>query len=233
LGGATTLIGTMPNIIVSDLLRESGFDTFQFFSFTPIGVALLFTGILFMLLVGRRLLPERHSEKELQRMETPEELVSLYRLPDNLFRLRVRRNSSLVGQTLSKAHLRRDFGLTALEIIRSPAPKPVAKIGGSQIILQPEKESILLPAPEQELREHDILVVKGEADDVAHSAAALNLGVQPASVDDKNMLITEEVGVAEILLPPRSSLLGKRKHSLTIWRYSLGTRNMETHSGVA
>ena len=57
LGGAITLIGTAPNIIVSDLLRQEGLETFSFFSFTPMGLILLVTGLIFMLTIGRKLLP--------------------------------------------------------------------------------------------------------------------------------------------------------------------------------
>ena len=63
LGGASTLIGTPPNLIVSNLLREHGLQPFGFFSFTPTGLILTFLGVTFMLTIGRRLLPDRHVRK--------------------------------------------------------------------------------------------------------------------------------------------------------------------------
>jgi di/tricarboxylate transporter len=90
LGGAMTLIGTPPNLIASDLLLENGFAPFYCFDFTPVGLALLVAGIFYMALAGRWLLPDRRSEKELQRVDSPQELVQLYRLPEDLYRLRVR-----------------------------------------------------------------------------------------------------------------------------------------------
>ena len=55
----------------------------------------------------------------------------------------------------------------------------------------------------------DILIVQARPNDVSHAAAALNLGVQPTQSQDDASLISSEVGIAEILLPPRSSLVGK------------------------
>lgn len=68
-------------------------------------------------------------------------------------------------------------------------------------------------------------MVQGEGNDIRHAAAATNLAVQPSSEsEERSTLITEEVGIAEVLLPPRSSLLGKtivetqfgRRYKLTV-----------------
>lgn len=64
LGGLTTLIGTPPNILVSDALGEAGLRPFGLFDYSPVGGAVLVTGIAFMLLVGRRLLPDRDPARE-------------------------------------------------------------------------------------------------------------------------------------------------------------------------
>jgi di/tricarboxylate transporter len=193
LGGATTLIGTTPNIIASDLLGEAGFEPFSFFDFTPIGLALLAGGIGYMLLVGRRMLPDRQAEQFIQEIATPEELVDLYRLPDDLYRLRVRRYSNVEGRSLSDLALTSNYGITVIDILRNPDHPPVFK-----------------PlTPQQTLLQDDVLVVKGKPEAVARAAAELNLGVQPASEADEASLVNLEVGIAEILIPPRSGLLGK------------------------
>jgi di/tricarboxylate transporter len=212
LGGATTLIGTPPNIIVSDLLRESGLQPFQFFSYTPIGVVLVIVGIIFMLFVGRRILPDRKVTVEGQRIPTPKELVELYQLPDNLFRLRVRRNSGLVGQTLAHSRLRKDFGVTVLKVMRSSEPRPVAisLVGrGGEGNGRAAKAEALIPTIDTVIELDDVLIVQGDGSDVAHAAANWNLGVQPPKPKDQKALLSREVGVAEVLLPPRSGLIGK------------------------
>lgn len=213
LGGATTLIGTPPNIIVSDLLRENGLTPFSFFSYTPLGVVLLILGIGYMVLVGRRLLPERRVKMDTQAFKTPQELIDIYRLPDNLFRLRVRRASDLIGQTLASAQLRQQFGVTVLDILRREEPRPVLQLVRNR---QPNGESSvpkrvsITPAPDAIIELDDILIVQGEMDAITQLAAKWNLGVQPANVDqDASVLLNEEVGVAEVLIPPRSELVGK------------------------
>ncbi len=227
LGGAMTLIGTPPNIIVNDLLSEHNVRAFAFFDYTPIGILLLIAGVGFMLTVGIRLMPEHKPQTELHRIETPEELVSIYQLPDNLYRLRVRRASPLINKTLQEANLRQKFNLTILEILRSPEPREVAKLGERRLILQSDSLDCIPPTPETLIQADDILIAQGNHLDVSYAAANLNLGVQPAQSDDQQTLISEEVGVAEVLLPPRSSLLGK-----TIVEARFGTLHHLTVLGI-
>ncbi len=226
LGGAMTLIGTPPNIIVSDLLQEQGLNAFQFFDYTPIGLILLLAGIGYMLIIGQRLLPEQQPKSELQRVETPAELVALYQLPDNLFRLRVRRNSTIVNETLETAGIRQNFGINILEILRVAAPREVAKLGDRRLILHSEPESIPIQAHTTLLTD-DVLIVQGDSNDVGHAAATLNLALQKANARDRQSLVNDEIGLAEILLPPRSTLVGK-----TIVDARIGTLHKLTVLGI-
>ncbi len=209
LGGAMTLIGTPPNIIVSDLLKSEGLTPFGFFDFSPIGLVMLLSGTVFMLLVGKRLLPDHKPKQEIQRIENPEELIEVYRLPDNLFRLRVRRTSDINGLTLKDAGLRSNFDLTVLDILRPAEPREVAKFGERSLVIQDNSMQSLPPWAETELQAGDILIVQGDWQDVNHASASLNLAMQAAHATDDYALVTDEVGVAEVLLPPRSSLVGK------------------------
>ena len=208
LGGAMTLIGTPPNIIVSDLLRENGLTPFQFFDYTPIGLILLAAGILYILLVGLRLLPDHQPKQEIQRVETPDELAKHYQLPDNIFRLRVRRSSSVVGKSILESEFRDRFKLNILEILRDSDAREVAKLGARRLVLQSEPQSIPFE-PDTTLSNKDLLIVQGEANDVSHAAASLNLGLQPAQAEGHQALVNYEIGLAEVLLPPRSTLVGK------------------------
>lgn len=209
LGGATTLIGTPPNIIVTDLLREQGEPTFGFFDFTPIGLALLVAGVLYMLLIGRHMIPDYKPKQEFQRVETPEELVDIYRLPDNIYKLRVRRSSNLVGQTVAESQLGQKYNITILDIQRPARKREVAKLGERSLVLQSNGSDSISPTADTVLNPDDILIVQGESTEIAHASAQLNLGIVPVQAEDEVSIITNEAGIAEILLPPRSSLIGK------------------------
>jgi di/tricarboxylate transporter len=208
LGGATTLIGTPPNIIVSDILRENGLPPFQFFDYTPIGIILLVAGVLYIASVGVRMLPDHSPKQDIQRVDTPEELVEAYQLPDNLFQLRVRRGSAVVGRSILDSGIRDKYGVTILEILRGADPQGVTNLGGRRLVLQSDPASIP-PEPDTILENSDVLIVQGEANDVSYAAAALNLAVQPTQAEDYAYLVNHEIGLAEILLPPRSALVGK------------------------
>jgi di/tricarboxylate transporter len=214
LGGAMTLIGTPPNILVSDLLSESGYTSFGFFDFTPIGFALLFTGTIYIILTNRWLLPDHSSSVEFQKIESPEELVKMYKLPDDLFRLRVRIGSPLIGSTIAESKLRENYNLTIIGIYRQDIPKTYSRSNERSQQNQPTTK--LQASPDTVIQVDDILICQGKINDVTHASAALQLGVQPAKTTDQETLVNDEVGVAEILLPPRSRLIGK---SLTDLRF--------------
>lgn len=211
LGGALTLIGTTPNLIVADLLNEHGEAGFGFFSFTPIGLALLAAGMLFILLIGRKLLPERVSAIEGQPVENPAELIDHYRLPGNMYHLRVRRTSGLIGKPLSESGFRQEYRINVIEIQRRKEPRRVQTLGqmlgeGEQAPV--ERESIQ-PTPETVIELDDILVVQGEASKITRASNAWNLGVRPVGRGEDDLLVNKEIGIAEVLLPPRSGLAGR------------------------
>ena len=233
LGGAATLIGTPPNIIVSEVLSTNGQEPFTFFSFTPMGIILIIAGILFMLFIGRKLLPDRKTEIDAQRIQTPKELIKEYRLPEQLLRLRVRRGSSLIGKTIVDSGLSHDFDVIVLKIMRPPEIRPefrFAKKTPTAIEFAPttkEKATPIVPENTTMIELDDILIVKGDPDDVTHAAAMLNLGVMPAKPKDEKALISREVGVAEVVLPRRSRLLGRTLVDIRFGsRYKLSVLNI-------
>ncbi len=209
LGGVATLIGTPPNLVVSDLLRQHGYQPFRFFDYTPLGIALIAAGILFMLLVGKRLLPDRTPVQEVQRVETVSDLVNRYQLPNNLFRLRVRAASPLVGKTIAEAAFGRDFHVNIIELRRQPEARPLIRLGDGFLVWKASKVRGTKPSIETAFQPEDVILVQGEPANVAHLAASWDLGVQPAQAEDEQALINQEVGLAEVIIPQDSRLIGK------------------------
>lgn len=121
LGGTLTVMGTQPNFLVADFLRGSAgaHGRIEFFDFAPTGLVLVVTGILFMVLFGRRMLPQRTSEERLRDARLPEEVAQSYGLEQNLFALRIASTSSLVGRSVREAAIRTRYGLDIVSVKRA------------------------------------------------------------------------------------------------------------------
>lgn len=209
LGGASTLIGTPPNIIVNEILVEGGFEPFQFFSYTPMGILLIAAGVIYMLMV-RRYLPDRQPQTTgEQAAESALEIVEAYQLPDNIYKVRVRSASPFVGKTVAQTGIGHDYNLNLLEILRPPEPRKLAAIGAQEIVVQAARNVPIHPTPETELQHNDILILQGLSHNLSRLALDKGLAIQPRSAQDREALISREVGIAEIVLPPRSTLIGK------------------------
>jgi di/tricarboxylate transporter len=127
LGGLTTQIGTPPNILVSEALRDSGLTPFSLFDFTPVGLTVMAVGTLFMALVGRHLLPTHRAPEAGREIDLREQ----YGLADRMFRLRVPAGVALVGKSLAESRLGTVLGLNVVGITRrdrtllAPAPSEI------------------------------------------------------------------------------------------------------------
>jgi di/tricarboxylate transporter len=216
LGGALTLIGTPPNLLASDTLRNAGYPPLDFFAFTPPGLVLLTAGVIFMLTIGRRLLPDRKPEQVVQKASTPGELFALYRLPDNLFRLRVQDGSPLIGVRLGESRLREDFGINVISLRHTANGTGEGRPNLARIALSLPRpaaarhdEDAHHPTPDSVFRADDLLLVQGSADAISQAAGRWKLAIMAAEPAVEDDVITNEVGIAEVIIRPRSSLIDK------------------------
>ncbi|WP_210395797.1 SLC13 family permease [Motiliproteus sediminis] len=191
IGGMLTLIGTPPNIVVSSQMDAAGLTPFGFFDFTPIGLAILVVGSLYLVFVARHLLPAG----EVRNPDNPHphlaEFAERYGIKDNLHRLLVRSESDLVGKTASAAGLRTRYEVTLFGIRRR-----------GRLV------SSLMPVlAETQMQAGDTLLVYGSPDDIEHLCLEQHLESMgfPAGEMD---LVRREFGVAEVLLRRGSSLIG-------------------------
>lgn len=167
LGGAVTLIGTPPNIIVSEALADSGRAPFQFFSFAPMGIILIIIGIAFMLVVSRFIPDRRPAQDRSQASETASELIDDYALPESIFKLRIRKDSPFNKMTLATTGIGRDYDINVLEISRPAPPRTLATLGAQELVVQSKRNIPVHPRPETMLQHNDILIVQGETRSVS------------------------------------------------------------------
>jgi len=201
LGGTLTLIGTPPNIVVSNQLSENGVEGFGFFTFLPIGLILLVVGMSFMVLIGRHMLPNSPSssgdaDRPFEYISKTE-LAADYNLISQSYRLKVRYSSPLVGQTLASSSLGRRYGVTVMEIQNRESD------------YQPLEEPCPV-TPATLIKPLSVLHVQGTAEDVKRLATEKDLlMVKDEDLSLKPGPMSRQLGLAEVLMPPRSQLLGK------------------------
>jgi hypothetical protein len=190
-GSLLALTGTPVNVLVSEAAVEAGGAPFGFFEFAIVGIPLLLGTIAIVVLFGQRLLPERGG-----RMIPPDlskharTLVEQYRLDDGLFQLRVRSRSPYVGSPSSGVDLTDYPGLTLVTI--------QAGDGGG-------------PLRRPIIAEGDTLIVRGNAETVGGLASVKLLGFRSgdAPADVADALFNRTSGLAEVVIPPRSGIIGQ------------------------
>ena len=132
LGGTTTLVGTPPNILAAQMLAERGLEPFSLFDFTPIGLAILALGVIYMLTLGRKLLPKReqHGPAAIESRD----LAQVYQLEEHLFSIRLPEDTPIAGKTLAQTRLGNTLGIKVLEVIDASGKR---RIASAETVLHP------------------------------------------------------------------------------------------------
>ncbi len=187
IGGMLTLIGTPPNLVVSNALSREGMDPFNFFSFTPIGLLILIATIVFIALIGRLLLPkDTDSKGETHDRLSLDDLIDTYRISDQFHGIRIKPICPLVGQPLGQALLRTRFGVTVIGMQRNQRPQPA--------LIQTEYQA------------DDILYVVGTDTEINRLTESVE-GLEHIPRDQALEHVgAQELGLAEVLLTQRSKL---------------------------
>ena len=192
--GMLTLIATTPNLVVSEELKVAGYEGLGFFSFTPVGLAILAVTIGYILIIRRSLLPSRDSPElrgasERSMLDIWEEYCG----QRSIFSCRIGQDSSLVGQRIDESNLDPLFGLRILAVRR---PEGVA-----ELIVASPPSAYLLGADDE-------LLIAGTAEDVDRAAENYALSTSPVSRSDFQRW-SWELGSATALVHPESAYLGK------------------------
>ena len=189
-GGTTTLVGTPPNLLTTQVLTEKNLEPFALFDFAPYGMALLAAGVVFMITIGRRLLPASAGMAETERAD----LASVYHLEERLFTLKVPKGSPLDGKPLAQAGLDRVLDVQVVAIER-------------------EGKALAAPGADETLQAGDRLVVEGRRQELEKRLALQDLQMGRAGSATMSHAVSSFGGVV-IRLREGSPLLGRTLRQL-------------------
>jgi di/tricarboxylate transporter len=187
LGGLMTLIGTPPNLLISESMVLGGYEPFALFDFTPLGGVVMVVGVLFVVIGGRFLLPKvsgKHGKHVSQRS-----LRSLYKLQERTFMVHVPRNSVLVGKTLAETRIGASTGLIILSLVRNgrneslPRRQTIIR-GGDGLLVQGRIDQF------RELRRWSDLVIERESS-VLKSMVASKVVYASVVIADGSSVVSE------------------------------------------
>ncbi|HMN97343.1 MAG TPA: SLC13 family permease [Phycisphaerales bacterium] len=218
ISGMMTLIATAPNLVVSAELERQGERPFSFFAFAPFGVPVLIAGIAYMLVARRFLGESRPGSATTARRPSLRDWISTYDLGGREYRVRIGPRSPLVGRTLEALSLPETEGMTVIAIERT--------IGRGTGLIRPSMST--------DLHAGDILMI-----DLGRPAREAEAGAGDAGDDQRAGAPTEatrteitslcerfdletlpldgayfgdhtqELGMAEVIVPAESDLIGK------------------------
>jgi len=184
LGGTLTLIGTSTNLLVAGLVVELGHPRIGLFDITPPALVLMAVGVVYLLTVGRWLTPVR---------EPAQDPIDAYELREYLTLLEVGSESPLVGRSLGESRFGTEFGLEVIALDREGRRR--RQVRASTVI-----------------HAADTLLVRGKVADIARIKDVAHLRITsskpevPAPKRDEQDV---EVQLAELMVPPRSRVVGR------------------------
>jgi len=188
LGGMATLF-TTSNLVTSGVLQNAGLPGFGLFDFLTVGGLAALAGLVYLIALGRRSLPNRRPIEELELQEKKrEDLLSLYQIKERLFEVRPKPGSVLIGRALADTGIGDQLGLTVIAIERN-------------------SHFLLAPAANTVIHKHDILLIEGRQE-VACKLIEWGTQVEPIARWPANMT-SKDVELLEVLVAPRSRAIGQ------------------------
>ena len=205
MGGMMTLIGTPPNLIVSDTLANAGYEPLGFFTFLPVGLVTLAVGIMYLLPATKMLAPKDKTKDKTKTGKSLTELVQEYGITDNLFRVHIKDDKSkAIGKTVVDLNIYREYGINVLELRRSAGQNRFVRTVNQQ-----------LASPDLVLKQGDVMYLSGKPEMIEQFVADYSLRLLDVHTDEVDgsssnaSLDFFDIGVAEILIMPTSSMINR------------------------
>lgn len=206
LGGNMTLIGTPPNILAADIMTDFGLEPFSFFDFAPTGILVLAVGVIYMMTIGRRLLPERIA---------PGGLSQEYAVREFVTEVQITSGSSLIGRKVKETNLGADYDLNV-------------------VYVNPHQQEFKSPLGDHVLQEDDVMLLEGSTQAIINARETYRLRpttdfrAEDWSAENQS----DDFHLAEVTLGPNSELQDKTLRQINFRdRYGLSVLAAR-HDGV-
>ena len=200
LGGTVTMVGSSPLILLNDLIETSNaalpesqkMETWSLFSTTPIGLALVITGILYFVIFGRFVLPKNKKNDKTSGADTMTYFEDVYGLNYKMYEVIVTDNSELIGKTLDDIEDDYDIRVIATK-------------------LQGQGTLVGLGALDRDtgIKAGMVLGIVSERLDLKNFVDKYQLKKRDQLRTFAEDLSASKAGIAEVVIPPSSSLIGK------------------------
>ena len=219
LGGTMTMVGSSPLILLNDLILTSNkalpaaqqMDTWGLFSVTPVGAALIATGIIYFVLAGRFVLPKTRSESSTVGADPMQYFHDVYGVDYSLSELVVPEGSDLIGKVMDDVETS-----YRVRVIGRKRTGEEPRVGPGAL------------ARDTEFRAGMVLGVVADPHDLVHFVEKYHLKQRRQLRTFSEALAATKAGIAEVLIPPGSSLIGKSARD--VWmRKSYGLAMIGLH----
>lgn len=196
IGGTLTMVGSGHLILTNDLLESADLAPYGLFAVTPVGIALLFSAILFFLFFGKFMLPQGETDGKLEKTEQ-EKVVDAFNLKKDIRYFKIPKGSSSAGKTVEETGIWSVYDINILAVGMEKSPK-----------FAPWRETVL--------EEEQILALYGDEKRITGYAEESGLEKSEENGIFEDIGDPEESGFAEVIVPPRSDLVGQsiRQYSL-------------------
>ena len=181
-GGTCTLIGTSTNLVVDAVYKDHGYtDGLGMFEFAKVGIPLGLIGIVYLLVIGRWLLPSRATITAAGGDNFKEYVTEVQILA----------GSPLIGEKFAETFIAKAKGVRTLEVIRG------------EEILWPPLDGVVLA-------EGDLLLVKGDVNELLGLGEKDGLEIAPELANNELLVSPRETTLAELVVSPNSRMIGQR-----------------------
>ena len=219
IGGMLTLIATPPNLIISEELKNQGYEPFKMLSLMPVGLSVLVAGMLYFILINK------FRKKDPEKIDTAEggermlALVEKYNLKGSLYRMKVTRKSAYLGKRVGETDFRARYDSNVLGIeVESRLESSMAAVNKDTVI-----------------NDNDILYLLSDEENAQRISEEKRLEILPYLGVHRNRW-RQQLALAEVIIPYNSNLIGARLQeviSITKSRFNVLGSNRIREPSVA